>query len=75
MGSPPSFNVFSMKNDFEPHRNPYMTGFLLFFIVYQDLKQKNLLFLKYIHQIFNVSLLFIHTTNKSKTLLELYKTS
>ncbi|AHC44435.1 hypothetical protein N786_15580 [Bacillus amyloliquefaciens UASWS BA1] len=52
-----------------------MTGFLLFFIVYQDLKQKNLLFLKYIHQIFNVSLLFIHTTNKSKTLLELYKTS
>ncbi|CCU59111.1 hypothetical protein BSUBE1_2480 [Bacillus subtilis E1] len=24
-------NVFPMKNDFEAHRNPYMTGFLLFF--------------------------------------------
>ncbi|AYV16351.1 hypothetical protein CV739_13115 [Bacillus velezensis] len=60
-------NVFPMKNDFEPHRNPYITGFLLFFHVYQDLKQKNLLILKYIHQMFNVSLFFIHTNNKNKT--------
>ncbi|AUG36730.1 hypothetical protein CXP43_13660 [Bacillus velezensis] len=60
-------NVFPMKNDFEPRSNPYMTGFLLFFHVYQDLKQKNLLILKYIHQMFNVSLFFIHTNNKNKT--------
>ncbi|AEB24807.1 hypothetical protein KS08_13000 [Bacillus subtilis] len=30
----PSLNVLPMKNDFEPHRNPYKTGFLLFFSLF-----------------------------------------
>lgn len=40
--TPPSLNVFPMKNDFEPHRNPYITGFLLFFHCLSRPKAKKL---------------------------------